>query len=55
MPKYIVRWTELNHFEAETEADSPEEAQEICFTNMAEWMEHNFGGVEEDSIEIEEV
>lgn len=54
MPKkYIVCWTELNHFESGVIADSPEEAQELAMSNLGEWQQHDFGGVEPNSIDIE--
>ena len=55
MPKYIVRWTELNHFEAGVDAENEAEAIELAMSNLGEYQEHEWGGVEEDSIEIEEI
>ena len=52
MPKYTVRWTELNHFEAGVEAKNEEEALELAMANLGEYQEHEYGGVEYNSIEI---
>lgn len=41
MPKkYVVCWTELNHFESGVIADSPEEAQELAMSNLGEWLKN---------------
>ena len=53
MPKYTVRWTELNHFEAAVEAKDEAEAFELATANLGEYQDHEWGGIEEDSIEFE--
>ena len=53
MPKYIVRWTELNHFESAVEAKDEAEAFELATANLGEYQDHEWGGIEEDSIEFE--
>lgn len=52
MPKYRVYWTELNHFESEVDAESEEQALEKAINNLGEYQNHDFGGIEQDSIEI---
>lgn len=53
MRKYVVRWSEINHFESAVSANSPEEAQDLAMSNLGDWQDHEWGGVEPDSIEVE--
>lgn len=53
MPKYRVRWTELNHFESDVEADSPSAAFDAAVNNLGENQDHQFGGYIENDTEIE--
>lgn len=50
MAKYRVYWTELNHFESEVDAESEEQALENAMNSLSKY--HDFGGIEQDSIEI---
>ena len=55
MPKYVVRWSEVSHYESEVTADSPEEAEYLCLSNLGDYQDVDDLGIEQESIVVEEV
>ena len=52
MPKYRVNWSELTHYTTEVDASDREDAINKAMNNLGDYQEDEFGGIEEDSIEV---
>lgn len=55
MPKYRVNWSELTHYTTEVDAADREDAIYQAMNNLGDYQEDEFGGIEENSIEVVEI